>query len=155
MTDTREKTERELRIFREFVQRSSLMVDPDSVKSCDPPRPDISCEICGLGVVHFELVEICDEALAETISRQERSNSLEPEFVWLGDPIPRICRQKRRKNYKAEGPIDIVFYTAGRTAMPPDVIIPSIKRAFFSEPDPFHRVWLMAEIGEFCGCIIE
>jgi len=68
MTDKREKAERELRTFREFVQRSGLVVDPDSVKSCDPPRPDISCEIRGHGIVHFELVEICDEALAETIS---------------------------------------------------------------------------------------
>lgn len=109
MTDSRGKSDRELRIFREFMQLSDLPIEPDSVRKCDPPLPDILCNIYEEGIVYFELVEICDESLAAVISKQSRVTNPEPEFVMLGDPIPRICKQKRSKSYQADGPIEIIF----------------------------------------------
>ncbi|MBC8417577.1 MAG: hypothetical protein ISS67_04495 [Desulfobacterales bacterium] len=58
MADRHEK--REITIFKAFAKVSSLQIIIDSIKKNTPPKPDIQCEVKGLGFLSFELIEIID-----------------------------------------------------------------------------------------------
>ena len=62
----------ELAIFRLLVEAARLPVVPSSVQKRQPPEPDVLCEISGLGVVAFELVEIVDQGFAGMVNGQVR-----------------------------------------------------------------------------------
>jgi hypothetical protein len=63
---TKAKEEREL--FREFATAARLGVDPDSIRSEDPPLPDISCRIAGK-VRYFELTRAANQDIADEVGR--------------------------------------------------------------------------------------
>jgi len=56
----KEKARRECDIFVEFAKAAKLDLEPDSVKSERPRKPDISCRVTGRRC-YFELAEIADE----------------------------------------------------------------------------------------------
>ena len=155
MPDNKEKSQREVSFFDEFITRSGLLVAPCSVESRHPPEPDILCRVSKAGFVAFELVEICDETVAKTGNKLQRQTDPEPVYMRLGNPLKRILMNKRDKTYQSPHPIELLVYNAGRTVLPPDIIIFAIKQAFGHRPGPFRRVWFMGEPGETCECIIE
>lgn len=138
MTWELEKAQRELRVFRDFLTRSNLPIDPDSVEKRDPPEPDILCRHRDEGLIAFELVELCDPNIA---SAPTRRNSLNIDFFWTNDPSAEILRKKLSKVYVTLHPIELVCYSADRIITPDDVIIPTIRPYIESNPGPFRRVW--------------
>jgi hypothetical protein len=54
----REQALHEVEVLRGFLTASRLEIDPASVASVTPPRPDIRCTKYHDGVCHFELAEI-------------------------------------------------------------------------------------------------
>ena len=44
MSDDEKKAARELQVFENFISRSSLPIDRQSIRKCDPPEPDILCK---------------------------------------------------------------------------------------------------------------
>ena len=76
MSDDRQKTERELRVFQEFVERSRLTIVPGSIESRPSPEPAVLCKVSGEGCVAFELKEIIDETIEKAIPRLKRKPPL-------------------------------------------------------------------------------
>ena len=155
MIDDEEKSRRELNIFGDFVKCSGLSIDPNSVEKRNPPEPDILCEIGKEGLVAFELMESCDDSLAEKISYQLKLNNPEPVFLRLGNTGDSTLKNKRSKQYLTDYPIELLCYTDGRNVSPPDVIISRIRSCFDYKRGPFRRIWFMGEPNETCECIID
>lgn len=62
------QTEHELVVFRHFAEVASLPVLPESIRKCDPPAPDIVCELISGETRAFELVEVCNPTNARFAS---------------------------------------------------------------------------------------
>ena len=54
--DDEKKAAREMQVFEAFVERSGLLIDPQSISKCHPPEPDMLCKVSG-EYVAFELAE--------------------------------------------------------------------------------------------------
>jgi hypothetical protein len=132
---------RELEIFQDFVKRSALRIDPDSVEKRKPPEPDILCKCFDEGIIAFELVELCDPTLAALLN----DTNLELEFAYTSDPSVNIIRRKRMRSYQTEYPIELLCYTDGRIVTPEDVIIPTIRLYFEYNAGEFRRVWFLED----------
>ena len=155
MIDGKEKLQRELKVFNEFIERSKLPIDLNSVQKRNSPEPDMLCNLGSEGLVAFELKEICDETVAKTVSHLLKTGNQESVGILPGNPVPRILTKIRTRYYKTEHPIELLLYTAGRIVLPPDVLIPMIQSELSHRPDPrFQRVWFMGESGETCECVI-
>ena len=59
--------ERELQIFRAFVGHCPLKIDIDAIEKRDPPEPDIVCRTLNDESIAFELVEVIDSDLAQSV----------------------------------------------------------------------------------------
>jgi hypothetical protein len=70
----------EIAVFLEFAVVAGLNVDPDSVRSTDPPEPDISCRIDGEDR-YFELTRVSVQHLADSIGQTLTA-------IKKGAPIP-------------------------------------------------------------------
>ena len=149
--DDKDKSQREVQIFREFITRIGLPIDPCSVEKRHPREPDILCQVNKTEFVAFELVEICDETLARAINELQKQDEPQSEYMRLGDPVWRILTKKRSKKYETCHPIELLVY-AGRSFVPPDQIISKIKRVFY-RPGTYRRVWFMGWPGETCECV--
>ena len=57
-----DRAEREREIFATFAEVAPFTVLPGSIKSRNPPEPDILCQIENQGPVGFELTELIDQA---------------------------------------------------------------------------------------------
>jgi hypothetical protein len=104
-----EKAARERCIFQEFIYKSGLPISPQSIESRWPPEPDIRCCRRDEGQIAFELAEICDSAIARKTRGRIRN---EVEYIRGSDPSWRIVKDKLRKIYKTEHPIELL-YNAG------------------------------------------
>jgi hypothetical protein len=62
------KADDERRVFEEFAALAGLRIDPASVRSEEPPLPDISCLIDGRRH-YFELTRVADQPLADETGR--------------------------------------------------------------------------------------
>lgn len=62
--------EREKRIFSHFSQVAPLPIQTESIQKRQPPEPDISCQLTGIGLVAFELVEVIDQDFAQRLNDQ-------------------------------------------------------------------------------------
>lgn len=83
------KASREMHVFLEFIEKSGLPIERDSVENRPPPEPDILCMHKEEGFIAFELGELCNEEIAETIAKDIRSGNTEPRFMWIADPTHR------------------------------------------------------------------
>ena len=155
MSDDEKKAAREMQVFEDFIKRSGLPIDPQSVRKCDPPEPDIRCKMSG-EYVAFELAEVCSQEIPRAISPTLRTGGVS-NFIWSDDPIPEIARKKieKSKNYRTDYPIELLFYTDGRVVQPPDMSIPSIQDSFNSDTGSFRRVWFMGQPNETCECVVD
>ena len=155
MSDDEKKAARERKVFEDFISRSGLPIDRQSIRKCDPPEPDILCKVSG-EYVQFELAEVCSKEIPIAISHTSPTGGVS-NFTRSGDPIPEIARKKIKKseNYRTAYPIELLFYTAGRVVQPPDMSIPSIQDLFSSGAGNFRRVWFMGQPNETCECVVD
>jgi len=148
------KASREMQVFLEFLQKSELPIERDSVENRTPPEPDILCRHKEQGFVAFELVELCDAEIARTTAEVVRSGNTEPVFMWTADPSPQIIRKKVEKKYQTKHPIELLCYTAARLVTPDNVIIPTVQHIIeLHGLGMFRRAWLLGE--EACQIISE
>ena len=139
-----EKAAREIRVFREFVERSGLPIDPTTVQNRPPPEPDIRCVVAGEGPVAFELVELCNPELAKDIGDQIKRGT-SAKFLMLDDPSPAALRRKLSNVYLTDAPIELVCYT-GRTAVPDDFSLITLRDTTDNQgTHPFRRIWFLGE----------
>ena len=141
--DTQEKADREVAVFLDFLARSGLSISPESVQKRHPPEPDILCEHSLDGPTAFELIELCDELVAETFSEREPEPA---SAMWLDGPNLGKVATKFTKLYATNAPIELLCYTSGRLVTPDSVLIPMIHHELdFSTQTKFQRVWYMGE----------
>jgi len=57
-------------IFRHFANAAALDAVPESIRSHEPPHPDLSCRTTHGDEVAFELVQVVDEGVAQAQSDQ-------------------------------------------------------------------------------------
>ncbi len=158
MADRHEQMERELKVFTEFTERSSLRIVPASVAKRNPPEPDILCQIEGRGEVAFELSALRDQKSAKITSDLVKEDMPDKIPYWRYDSrkaIRHVCQKKRSRTYKTPHPIELILYSDGPLA-PADVVVPLILSAFRygSCLGPFQRVWFMGSPNECCRCLL-
>ena len=149
------KAARERKVFEDFISRSGLPIDRQSIRKCDPPEPDILCKVSG-EYVAFELAEVCSPEIPRAISHIPRTGGVS-NFIRSGDPVSEIARKKikKSKNYRTDYPIELLFYTDGRVVQAPDMSIPSIQDSFNSDTGRFRRVWFMGQPNETYECVVD
>src|SRR5258708_4015339 len=134
-----QKAARERRVVLGFIPLSGLAIDPESVESRPPPEPDILCVVQGEGLVAFELVEICDPAIAATVTEMRERGGV--KFVRSADTSQNTVLKKLRKQYDTPHPIELLCYTSGRTVSPDDVIISYVRDVLRPASSCFRRIW--------------
>jgi|SRR5580704_13806092 hypothetical protein len=134
------KKERERLVFEAFIKKSGLQIGPESIQSCDPPEPDIVCWQENEGKIAFELTEICDEAVARVTSTIKGSD--QPVYIRGSDPTWK-AREKLKKRYETEYPVELLCYTAGRTMSPDDLVRDKIRSMAEMDNGQFRRIWLL------------
>ena len=124
----------EIDVFQEFLLRASLSIDHASVRSCEPPEPDIRCT--GLdGDQYFELARLLDkemqrmkhDALEDALQRMQGQPGRGP--VWMLDynvklPEREMLKEKveKAKRYVTGGlPVDLLLYFDNDNLMAGDV----------------------------------
>ncbi|WP_448556695.1 hypothetical protein [Thalassotalea montiporae] len=139
-----DKAKVELNIFLGFVDKASLNVNSETIrKGCaDARQPDIYCELNG-SPVYFELTEACSHEFCAAITKALKTG--EPQVVWGDDVSEQTIAGKLTKTYNVSDPIELVLYTAGRTALPDEVIISRIESLLKDSLGEFHRVWLYGD----------
>ena len=150
MQSERNKAEFERTVFLKFIEKANLPIDRNSVVSRLPPHPDIRCRHVHEGYIAFELTELCDRQLAETIGRINKKRAVDATFMWTSDPTEARVRKKLlNKRYVSDHPMELLCYTNGRTVSPDDLMFAKIQDAISAHGyGCFRRVWLFA--GELC-----
>jgi hypothetical protein len=103
MNKEAEKAARERGVFHDFIKKSGLPINPKSVESCCPPKPDILCFQEDEGNVAFELAEICDPDIARIIAQGGGA-------TLASDPSGYVIREKLKKHYQTEYPVELLCY---------------------------------------------
>ena len=155
MPDSVEKSERELNVFEDFSRRSPLTINHCSIKKCHHPEPDILCRLSNGETVAFELKELCEKEVAKTMAYLSKSRDQEAKYIRGGSSEEVIMHGTLRKQYKTDHPIELLFYTDGRIAQAPDVLICKIQQIYGSYCHPFRRVWFMGDNNEPCKCVVS
>jgi hypothetical protein len=139
-----QKAAHEKKIFLEFLEKSGLPIDSESVESRNPPEPDILCKHKEQGFIAFELVELCDSEIPHTTAKMVGFGGV--AFMYNEDPSSKVISSKVGKKYKTTHPIELLCYTDGRLVTEDDVIIPVIQYAIDEHGyGMFRRVWLLGE----------
>jgi hypothetical protein len=138
MNKEAEKAARERVVFHDFIKKSGLPINPESVESRCPPEPDILCFQENEGNVAFELPEICAKDIACTIAQGGG-------FLWTSDPSRYVIREKLKKNYQTENPVELLCYTARRTVSPDHLIIEEIRPMIDMDNGQFRRIWFLGD----------
>ena len=154
-----EQSDQEVQIFRCFVGKCNLQVSLETIENRPPPAPDIKCYVEGNGYVAFELKEICDEQLAKYISLCKQESSGKCQYKRLrsvktsSDDLARWIEEKfYPEEYVSDCPMELLFFTNGRTGLTDDVILCVIKKLETKLKPLFQKVWFMGK--EICGCIV-
>lgn len=143
MRGEKEKAIVELAVFEEFAEKASLDLVAGSAAKTNPDegKPDIFCKLKE-GVVYFELAEACAPEFAKAFA--QASKKPEESIVVSGDDVSnKTVRNKLRKGYSISEPVELLLYTAGRTALPDDVIIARLEPVLSNGLGQFRRIWLL------------
>lgn len=147
MSTEQQKAKVELAVFREFISKTGIAIDPDSIsKPCTQSMPDIFCTLSSGEQVAYELVEICASDIAATLSKLRNSGST---ALVTSDPTEKTIRQKLHKTYRTMRPIELLCYTNGRTISPDDLIFSKAQNWANAIDGPFRKVWLLGEKGVY------
>ena len=155
VVDNSEKQQRELRVFQEFIERSGLAIVSGSIESRNSPEPDMLCNVIGEDCIAFELKEVCDPRLAEVVSKLSRGKSKKLEAFRFGFSLDDFMRRARAKKYTSDYPMELIFYTSGRTLFPSDQIVPKVRLYFDNDCHKFRRVWFLGEPNDTCECVCQ
>jgi hypothetical protein len=147
MTSEKEKGDHEIAIFREFIDKGSLPIDPLSVAKRRPPEPDILCLHADEGPLAFELVELCDSTLASAADKTARAGGF--LVLCTEDPSRHIILKKLQRRYQTSHPIELLCYTNGRIITQDAVLVLTIRPMFCSDRSVFRRAWLLGENGVY------
>ncbi len=143
-----QKAEWERQVFSKFAVAARLPLVADSVRSRQPPEPDILCALEDRGQVAFELVNLVDEDLMRMVARSLRGVTAATSF---GDPTMDLVTEKLvRKNYVTPHPMELLAY-GDDTLLPYDVWAPSFEqrlrdlfdRARKQSTPSFQRLWVV------------
>lgn len=101
----------EQKVFTAFAQHSGLSISGASIASCQPPMPDIRCDLDGRAYF-FELAEIVPEKQAEALGTKGLYSSGFPDPDERGPhAMVHIIKQKQAKTYEtADAPVDLLLY---------------------------------------------
>ena len=144
MTSEYEKGLIELSIFRQFAAQAGLdIIGGDPIKS-DPNegKPDIFC-LLEEGATYFELTEACAPEFVAAVSNG--INRHDTPSAWHIDVSEETVQKKLEKTYQVSEPVELLIYTAGRTALPDQAIINKVQDVLSNGPGPFSRIWLFGE----------
>lgn len=147
MGTEQQKAEVELAVFREFISKAGIDIDPASVsKPGAQSEPDIFCTLSSGEQVAYELVEICSPDIAATLSKLRNGGA---GCLVTSDPTEKKLRQKLHKTYRTILPIELLCYTNGRVVSA-DIQIFSEAQLWANAIDgPFRKVWLLGEKGVY------
>jgi hypothetical protein len=147
MSTEQEKAEVELAVFRDFISKAGISIDPRSVsKPGTQSEPDIFCTLSSGEQVAYELVEICSSDIAAALSKITKGGST---GLATSDPTEKTLRHKLHKTYRTTLPIELLCYTNGRTVSPDDLIFSEAQRWANTIDGPFRKVWLLGEKGVY------
>ena len=147
MAKGQRKSEFEIAIFKGFIEKAGLPIDPQSIVKRDPPEPDLLCLHKDDGYVAFELMEICDSDLTNAMSKEG-----EGSFLWTSDPTPKVLRKKLSRKYRTDYPLELLLYTNGRVVTPDNLIVPTAKRMIERSKGQFRRTWFFGTQGVHLVC---
>lgn len=136
------KGEIEKTIFLDFINKSELHIELNSVEKRSPPEPDLLCKYTTGEIITFELVELCDPNIASAPSRASREET-GVLFLRTQDPSRFILQKKLSKTYQTDYPIDLLCYTNGRVIAPDDYIVSSLKDTMLEYKTTFQRIWFL------------
>ena len=142
MSKNTTKEKRELEVFRRFFDKTKPKIIEESIVNCQPPEPDICCEIDGEGKVWFELAEACSEDFARASSRFPENG------VWvgfIGNSTEETVARKVSNIYQADGPIELLVYDDGKHFRPANYTIETIAHVTSSGTGVFRRIWYLSE----------
>lgn len=133
----------ELSIFKQFAEEAGLKVLKGSTKKSDPNKgkPDIFCVI-DTEPLYFELTEACAPEFAAASNGSKRSDII---TVWGNDVSEETVKKKLQKTYQVKEPVELLVYTAGRTALSDTVIAKKIHRVLHFGHGQFRRIWLFGD----------
>ncbi|MCE9507896.1 MAG: hypothetical protein K8R48_06230 [Alphaproteobacteria bacterium] len=140
LTREQEKETRERNIFREFVYKSELPIDPGSIESQKCPQPDILCSHHQDGFIAFELFEFCSEDIAIAVTKLKKDKK-DHVIIRTASPSKKL-KEKLKKEYQTNYPIELLCYTNGRTCEPDDVLLENMRPIIDMNNGQFRRIWL-------------
>lgn len=148
-TKDQNKAEAERQLFGQFAKAMSWPVEPDLIKSLEPPRPDILYS--GLEIlVAFELAEICAPDIAQQVAQLKAKGGV--NVIWTFDPTEKILLSKLQNNYVSAHPIALLCCLNNRVVSPDSTVNEQIATTVkeTSKVD-FRRIWYFGErqISEF------
>lgn len=159
-----EQQKLERKVFLEFVRKSGLDIDEKTLKSREPPEPDLRCLVRRDDYVAFELKEICDEEVAkwtaDLFKNPPPDDADEAPFKWLRDfstssnDIAKWLKKhfSNKNKYQTDCPMELLLYVDGRTSYPDENILADIEDNSELLTHIFGKVWFMGE--KVCGCAI-
>jgi len=105
------REQREQQFFTAFAKHGPLNINLASLQSCQPPMPDIRCEIDGNNYF-FELAEVVPEEQAQALATIGMYTIMIPDKSERGPrAMANILRQKKLKDYDTGGaPVDLLLY---------------------------------------------
>ncbi len=136
----------ELKVFKEFIEKTQLPIRPESIKKPGGKSdPDIFCTFQNGEDVAFELVEICASDIAIHIS------NLSEAYIRTSDPTEKNVLKKliKSKSYKTQLPIELLCYTNGRVVSPDSMIIEGARRVANLNESRFRKIWLLGKKGAY------
>ena len=143
--DDERKAAREMQVFEDFVKRSGLPIDRQSIRKCDPPdRPTCSAR-CLVNTLRSNSLKCVPPKFLERFLTFLRRRVYRNFFGRVILCLKSRKKIKKSKDYRTDYPIELVFYTDDRVVQPPDMSILSIQESFSSDAGRFRRVWFMGE----------
>jgi hypothetical protein len=138
------ETERE--VFAKFLNVRGIDESAVSYESREPSEPDILSTFSDGEKVAFELGEMCDTHIAETLNRRDTNNG---QGFYTSDPSEERVRSKLSKTYETLHPIELLLHWEGRTISTDDMVVSTIKPILEREDHVFRRVWYLGEQGVY------
>ena len=145
MSDEATKGVRELKVLARFLGLARLPVDQASIEKRPPGEPDILCELAGERVA-FELVEICDPALAQFIATAKPDDG---RVLRTSDPSQVILAKKLLRHYQPGCPLELLCFVDGGVITPDSTLVPILKKILGESEHGYRRVWLLGHNGLF------
>jgi hypothetical protein len=114
------KSDHEIEVFLEFAEAAGLPVDRASVKSPDPPKPDVFCMVEG-EPRYFELTRAADQGIADDVGKMLVKTAKTGEGLvgtphWYDDKaiIREAVERKAAKAHETGGlRLDLLVYGDG------------------------------------------